>query len=255
MKKFHVYLVNHFNAEYMKRVFFLASSFMLAIMVAAFSSCNPPQSNPKKKFDVRLNKFNRSLRKADKTLDMMDALAAKKAIIEADYRTGKISETEARRRLSALNHQFNRQISGNKAPVPGSGLPLWAKNLGLAEPQNMVLDKTLSQVTTEDRSGGGFNSLTLVYKGSYRQAMHEARRIAALAKVPLAPEYRTAMEMKRKYGEEILKGAVYMNFEPGSTSRSRYNIAITVDPSGVLTISAADAQKMEEEMKSLKPAR
>ncbi len=240
---------------FMKRFCLLIFSLFLVSQVFVLSSCDTPSSNPKKKFDVRLNKFNRSLRKADKTLDMMDAMAARKALVEADYRAGKITEAEARRRLAAIDHQLGRQISGNKTTVSENGLPRWAKAIGLIEPQNMVLDKTLSQITAEDRSGAGFNSLTLVYKGTYQQAMQEARRIAAHAHVPLTPEYRTAMEMKRKYGDEILKGAVYMNFEPGGISRSHYNVAITVDPSGVLTLSAADAEKMDEEMKTLNPAK
>ncbi len=239
----------------MKKFPLFYTVFFFAGTVISLYSCDSPKSNQKKKFDVRLNKFNRSLRKADKTLDMMDAMAARKALVEADYRAGKITEAEARKRLAAINNQFNRKIAGTTAPVSVNGLPDWAKGLGLTEPKNMVLDKTLSQVTFEDRDGAGFNSLTLVYKGTYRQALAQARRIAALAKVPLTPEYRTAMEMKQKYGEEILKGVVYMNFEPGGKSPSGYNIAITVDASGVLTISAADAAKMEMEMKTLKPAR
>jgi len=224
-------------------------------VAVGFFSCGNPRSNSKKKFDVRLNKFNRSLRKADKTLDMMDAMAARKALVEADYRAGKISEAEARRRLAAIQHQYGQKMAGTRAAPAGAGLPAWAKALGLVEPKNMVLDKTLSQITTEDRNGDGFNSVTLVYKGSYQQAMAQAKRIAAMARVPLTPEYRTAMEMKKKYGEEILKGAVYMNFEPGRKSSSKYNIAITVDAAGVLTISATDAEKMEKEMQTLEPVK
>ena len=239
----------------MKRFSALLVSLIWGMIMFSLFSCGSPQSNPKKKFDVRLNKFNRSLRKADKTLDLMDAMAARKALVEADYRSGRITEAEARRRLAAINNQFNRKISGESTAAPGKGLPKWAKAIGLIEPQKMVLDKSLSQITSEDQNGGGYNSLTLVYKGSYRQAMAEARKIAAHANVPLTPEYRTAMEMKRKYGDEILKGAVYMNFEPGGrSSHSNYNIAITVDASGVLTITATDAVKMEKEMRSLKPA-
>jgi len=238
----------------MKRFSILAVSMFLVVVLFALFSCGSPHSNPKQKFDVRLNKFNRSLRKADKTLDMMDSITTSKAIVEAEYRAGKISEAEARRRLSAINNRFKQNVTGNGSSNATIGLPGWAKALGLTEPKNMVLDKSLSQITNEDKYQGGFNSLTLVYKGTYQQAMKEARRIAALANVPLAPEYKTAMELKRKYGEEILKGAVYMNFEPGGkSSTSKYNIAITVEKNGVLTITAADADKMEKELKTLKP--
>ncbi len=222
-------------------------------LVLTFYSCDSPNSNPKKKFDARLNKFNRSLRKADKTMDMMDNKASQKARVREEYSQGKITEAEAQRRLAAINDQYNRKIAGNSDNVQLMGLPGWAKALGLTEPKNMMFDKVHSQVTTENGREGGFNSLTLIYKGTYKQAMAQARQIAAKAKIPLAPEYKTAMEMKRKYGDEILKGAVYMNFELGAKDNPKYNIAITVDDKGVLTISATDGEKMEQELKTLNP--
>lgn len=220
-----------------------------------FFSCGSPHSNPKKKFDVRLNKFNRSLQKADKTMDMMDDRASRKAKVQEAYRQGKITEAEAQRRLAAIDNQYNRKVAANSGVAHKTGLPGWAKALGLTEPKNMILDKALSQVTNEDKREGGFNSLTLVYKGSYKQAMEQAEKVAAAAGIPLTPEYKTAMEMKRKYGDDILKGAVYMNFELGAKNNPKYNIAITVDDKGVLTISATDAVKMDREMKALNPGK
>jgi len=220
-----------------------------------FFSCGSPHSNPKKKFDVRLNKFNRSLQKADKTMDMMDDRVSRKAKVQEAYRQGKITKAEAQRRLAAIDDQYNRKAAANSGLVHKTGLPGWAKALGLTEPKNMILDKALSQVTNEDKREGGFNSLTLVYKGSYKQAMEQAEKVAAAAGIPLTPEYKTAMEMKRKYGDDILKGAVYMNFELGAKNNPKYNIAITVDDKGVLTISATDAVKMDREMKALNPGK
>jgi hypothetical protein len=228
---------------------------MLAVGMMLFAACGNPSSGSKKNFDARLNKFKRSLRKADKTLDLMDAMEARKAVVEADYKAGKISEDQARKRLAAIDRQYHQKLSKNSQTTSVTGLPNWAKAIGLIAPEKMVLDPSLSQVTTEESNGEGFNALTLVYKGTYDQAMQQAKRIAGMAGIPLAPEYRTAMEMKQKYGDEILKGAVYMNFAPGRVSRSKYNIAITVDKNGVLTISAADAAKMEQEMESLNPNR
>ncbi len=248
-----LHLKKFFNIEFMKRFSLPAIALLFIGIVFTFSSCGSPHSNPKKKFDVRLNKFNRSLRKADKTMDMMDDRASRKAKVQAAYRQGKITEAEAQKRLAAIDDQYNRKVAVNLGNVHGPGLPGWAKALGLTEPKNMVLDRVLSQATTEDRREGGFNSVTLVYKGSYKQAMEQAEKIASIAGIPLTPEYKTAMEMKRKYGDEILKGAVYMNFELGAKNNPKYNIAITVDEKGVLTISATDAEKMEQEMKALSP--
>ncbi len=237
----------------MKRFSVLVTALLLTGVIFTFFSCGPPHSNPKKKFDDRLNKFNRSLKKADKTMDLMDDMESRKAKVQADYRLGKITKAEVDKRLEAIESQYHRKVAGNSGNLHVLGLPGWAKALGLSEPENMVLDKALSQVTTEDGRGGGFRSVTLVYKGSYKQAMAQARKIAAMARVPLSPEYKTAMEMKEKYGDEIVKGAVYVNFEPGAANNPKYSIAITVDDKGVMTISATDAKKMEKEMNALEP--
>lgn len=239
----------------MKRFSVLAAALLLTGVIFTFFSCGSPHSNPKKKFDARLNKFNRSLKKADKTMDLMDDMESRKAKVQEDYRLGKITKAEAEKKLEVIDSRYNRKIAGNSGNLHVLGLPGWAKALGLSEPENMMLDKALSQVTAEDGSGGGFRSVTLVYKGSYRQAMAQARKIAALARVPLSPEYKTAMEMKEKYGDEIVKGVVYVNFEPGAANNPKYSIAITVDDKGVLTISATDAKKMEKEMNALEPVR
>jgi hypothetical protein len=239
----------------MKRFSLPAIALLFMGIIFTFFSCGSPHSNPKKKFDVRLNKFNRSLQKADKTMDMMDDRESRKAKVQEDYRKGEITKAVAQKRLSAIDNQYNRKVAVSSGNVHGSGLPGWAKALGLTEPKNMVIDKSLSQVTNEDKREGGFNSLTLVYKGSYKQAMEQAEKVAAKAGIPLTPEYKTAMEMKRKYGDDILKGAVYMNFELGAKNNPKYNIAITVDEKGVLTISATDAEKMDREMKALNPGK
>ncbi len=239
----------------MKRFSVLTITLLLTGVIFTFFSCESPHSNPKKKFDARLNKFNRSLKKADKTMDIMGDMESQKAKVQADYRLGKITRAESEKRLEAIDSQYNRKVAGNSGNLHVLGLPGWAKALGLSEPENMVLDKALSQVTTEDSKGSGFRSVTLVYKGSYKQAMEQARRVAARAGVPLSPEYKTAMEMKEKYGDEIVKGAVYVNFEPGAANNPKYSIAITVDEKGVLTISATDAKKMEKEINALEPIR
>jgi len=128
----------------------------------------------------------------------MDDRASRKAKVQEAYRLGKITEAEAQRRLAAIDDQYNRKVAVSSGSGHGSGLPGWAKALGLTEPKNMVMDKALSQVTNEDKREGGFNSLTLVYKGSYKQSMEQAEKVAAIAGIPLTPEYKTAMEMKAK---------------------------------------------------------
>ena len=80
-------------------------------------------------------------------------------------------------------------------------------------------------------------------------AMQQAAIIARNANVPLTKEYKSAFEMKKKFGEDIIKGAVYMNFELGDPVQPKYSIAITVGENGTLTVSATDSRGMEEHLK------
>lgn len=113
----------------------------------------------------------------------------------------------------------------------------------------MVLDSDYSQVTSETNPDEGFNSLLMVYKGNYDTAMKQAAIIAARARIPMTPEYRTILEMNAHSSkEDMIKGVAYMNFEPGAPNQPRYAIAITVSNKGVLTISATDTKKMEQQL-------
>jgi hypothetical protein len=113
----------------------------------------------------------------------------------------------------------------------------------------MAIDSDYSQITSERNPDEGYNSVLMVYKGSYANAMKQAAIIAARARIPMTPEYKTINEMnKQSNGEDIIRGVAYMNFEPGAPNQPKYAIAITVNDKGVLTISATDSRQMEEQL-------
>ncbi len=227
---------------------FIALYLLLGFLFVT-AACNPSKKpDDSKKFDVKLNKFERSIKKVDKTMRLMDDMDTKIAAVKKQRDAGKISDQEAQRRIDAINKTLGREVAHTTNKHPATDLPAWAKSLGLTLPQGLQLDKDFSQVTAENNPGEGFNSVTLVYHGPYLKAMQQASIIAGRARIPLAKEYKSAFEMKQKYGDEIIKGAVYMNFDLGAAQNPRYNIAITVDESGTLTISATDSKRMREQL-------
>jgi hypothetical protein len=215
-------------------------------------SCNPPRQNDAKKFDVKMNKFERSIKKVDKTIRMMDNMDARILEVKKQRDAGRISDKEAQRRIDAINKTLGREVAKSAKKTPVYDLPVWAKNLGITLPEGLTLDQDFSQITSENNPSEGFNSVTLVYRGNYMKAMQQASIIAGRARIPLTDEYKTAFEMKEKYGDEIIKGAVYMNFKLGASQNPRYTVAISVDESGTLTISVADSKKMKEQLETSK---
>ncbi len=235
----------------MKNIFSLSGLILVQVMFAltVLTSCEEQKPSDAHKFNKDLGTFNRTINRVDKTMDLIDSMQMAIDNLQKDLASGKISQAEAHERLNAINKKYGRQIARNSNYHPATGLPQWAKDLGLTEPQGMVLDKDFSQITSEDNEIEGYNSVTLVYKGRYNQAMKQAEIIARKAGIPMTKESKNAREMEKKYGEVIMKGAIYMNFELGGENNPRYNIAITVDENGTLTISATDRQKLEELMK------
>jgi len=182
----------------------------------------------------------------------MDNMDARILEVKKQRDAGRISDKEAQRRIDAINKTLGREVAKSTKKIPVYDLPGWAKALGLTLPEGLSLDQDFSQITSENNPQEGFNSVTLVYRGKYLNAMQQASIIAGKARIPLSDEYKTAFEMKQKYGDEIIKGAVYMNFKLGATQNPRYTVAVSVDESGTLTISAADSKKMKEQLETNK---
>ncbi len=223
--------------------------FLIAAFLVSLFSCKQHKPNNTDNFNNRLKEFKKNINKVDNTITMVDSLDKQQAQINADRDAGKISDSEAKKKLDLLDRTLGRKVARTTNLHPARTLPDWARALGLRMPVGMELDTDYSQVTSEKNEDEGFNSVVLVFKGDYHHAMQQAALIAGDAHVPLTKEYKTAFEMKEKYGEEIIKGAVYMNFELGAPVQPKYAIAITVSETGTLTISATDSKGMENHLK------
>lgn len=210
------------------------------VAVMLLMSCDEAETKKSKDFQQNLNSFNNTMTKLDSTFDLMDSMQLEADKVEEERALGMISDSEAVEKLNQINNTLGRKIAKTSNFHPVSGLPQWAKQLGLSEPTGMVLDKDYSQITSEDNDNEGFNSVTLVYHGNYDVAMKQSEIIAKKAHIPISKDYEDAMILSEKYNIETIKGASYLNFELGSDNNPRYNISITVKDDGTLTINATD---------------
>jgi hypothetical protein len=221
--------------------------FPLIIILFLFllSGCDEKKETDAKDFNKNLKSFNKSINRLDKTMDVIDKMDEEMSKVERMKNSGAITENEAFKREDIIRKKYTRELSEisseNKTPVV---LPAWAVRLGLTLPENMKADETLSQATSQGDEAEGYNSFTFVFRGDYNIAMRQAKKIAALARIPEGKDYREAKKLSEQLDIEPLKGAVYMNFEIGKEDDIRYHIAITVDESGVLTISATDMKQL-----------
>ncbi|MBE0649379.1 MAG: hypothetical protein IH595_00930 [Bacteroidales bacterium] len=227
----------------------LLNFILIAAFLVGLYSCKQHKPDTTENFNTKLQEFKKNINKVDNTITMVDSLEKQRTRINDERDAGKITDSEAKRKLDVLDSTLGRKVAKSTNLHPAKSLPDWASELGLRMPVGMELDTDYSQITSEKNDDEGFNSVVLVFKGDYNTAMKQAAIIARDAHVPLTKEYKTAFEMKEKYGEEIIKGAVYMNFELGDPIQPKYSIAITVSENGTLTISATDSKGMESHLK------
>jgi len=211
-------------------------------------SCDEPVEDDSKDFQQNLNSFNNTIDELDNTLDLMDSMQQKINDIEEQRALGKISDEDAILKLNHINNTLGRQIAQTSSTGSIVGIPVWAKQLGLTEPANMSFDRDYSQSTSENNNSEGFNSIILVYKGNYEEAIKQAGIIAQKANIPMSQDYKDALILSKEYDIETIKGASYMNFEFGSDNNPRYNISITVDDNGTLTINATDTYALMKQL-------
>jgi len=221
--------------------------YFTAILLLIYS-CDEPESKDDKIFQENLNSFNNRMSKLDSTLALMEELQNEVDKVEKDKALGKISEAEANAKLNQINNSLGRELSRVSKTNPVNGLPTWAKQLGLTEPTGMILDGDFCQTTSENNKTEGFNSVMLVYNGEYNHAISQAGIIADKAGIPMSQAYKDALILSQEYDIESIKGASYMNFEIGSDNNPKYNISITVDDNGTLSINATDTDALIREL-------
>jgi len=166
---------------------------------------------------------------------------------------GEISEEDATEIVEGLSEEFEEMSEMMEQDLV-TGLPDWAKELGLTEPKGLELDQDLSSATSADSPNGSINSVTLVYTGDYETSMKEAEKIATTANIPLNKEFEMAKELQENLPEalrgsvdlEDIKGVVYTNYEMTTLNEVEYPISINVEEDGTLTISTYNQTQLLE---------
>jgi hypothetical protein len=227
----------------------------MAVFVLLFlTQCDPPKEESETdKFEKELKTFNNRMDNIGQTMEILDAMQNELDEVEQLRAQGKISDEEYSSRSNEIKDTYGRAIARRDNTSPVSGLPQWTRDLGLSEPVGLMLDQEFSQITSVDNPDEGFNSVLLVYSGNYNIAMQEAQRIANQARIPLSKDFLDAKEITELYGSTPIKGVAYMNFDP-FVKDAPINISITVDETGMLTISAVNVEQMSNQFERTRPS-
>lgn len=230
----------------MKRII---QSVVFSSLILLVTACLPEEKSESEKFENQLESFNQSMENIGTTMDMVDAMQAEIETIERKRALGELTDKEADKQLNEVKETYGRVIARRSNVNPATALPTWARQLGLSEPVGLTLDPDYSQLTSIKNADEGFNSVLLVYSGDYNTAMREAKRIAAEAEIPLSKDYKQAVELAKTYSSTPIRGIAYMNFDP-FVSDADFNVSITVDDTGMLTISAVNVQQMQKQFQT-----
>ncbi len=166
--------------------------------------------------------------------DAMIKFGEKQQKIGEQLNAGEITESEVQSKMRKYTKE-SKIATGKKMPT---GLPGWAKKIGLTEPKGMEVDEVYSTENSVDNPHEGFNSIDLIYNGDYDVAMVEAKKIAGKANIPIDKMWETATKLHKD-----IKGISYTNL----TSKAddfEYRISIVVDKEGELKISATNDKQM-----------
>jgi hypothetical protein len=156
-----------------------------------------------------------------------------------------------RHEYDSISNLLRLQISNTEASKDEAHnldkIPDWVSKLGITQPTGMKFDPTFSDYTSEDSPSEGFNSVSLVYDGTYEVAVAEAKKIAESAKLTLAKTLkqrgRPIAKAKTKNNPEIS----YLNYSLGNTDKD-FLVSVQVMPSGRLTIMVTNRKQLDERL-------
>jgi hypothetical protein len=203
----------------------------IVFLVLVLAGCQQPDSKRELKSDDRI--------------EVPEILKNEAGEIEEQYENREISLGQYKLQMAELLDEAERLQLRMDNLSEAEYLPEWALEVGLSIPKGLKIVPEFSHMTSQDDRSEMFNSITLVYEGDYETAMAEAKRIAESAGIPQSTSWQKNMEMSKKLGNPVSKGITYMNYDFGMNEEVEYLMVVEVDPSGKLTISAADARQMK----------
>jgi len=212
----------------------------LVTIVAAFLCVLSTSCEPGKKSDTEKERID-SLKIA------LDSAETGLLTLEKKYHSGLLTYKRYIKRKILYDKAYQEvsiQLGGLHRAYK---LPGWALNLGLMEPNGILLDSTLSQETSAERPQEGFNSITLVYISSPDSARMWADSIAYTAGLAKADEYlirsKKASSIKAAGGP----GVTYLNYNLKPDDKD-YLVSVQADEEGILTITATNMKQLNEKL-------
>jgi len=172
--------------------------------------------------------------------------------LEDDLVAGNITKLEFDSLSNILRTKLERSAALQDESHNPDKMPDWVTILGVTEPDGMKFDQVFSNYTTVNDPAEGFNSVSLVYSGSYEKAMEEAARIAANAKLSIGGVFKAKGSPVKSDGLNSLNGISYVNYGL-SKSDQDFLISVQVEPSGLLTIMVTDNKQLNERLLAYEP--
>ena len=151
--------------------------------------------------------------------------------LEDGLETGNITQHEYDSLSDLLRIQIRRNDALKETPQKSEIIPEWATKLGISAPVAMLFDPDFSDYTSVDDPSDGFNSVSLVYSGSYNTAIEEAARIAADAKLSVGGIFKSKGSPVKSAVKKSKLTVSYMNYSLDETDLD-YLISVRVEPSG-----------------------
>jgi len=131
-------------------------------------------------------------------------------------------------------------------------IPEWVTRLGISAPNGMKYDQIFSSFTSIDDPSEGFNSVSLIYTGSYDVAVSEAERIAANASLSIAGNLKAKGRPVKKDIPVIAPSVNYLNYSLEDADKD-FLISVQVESSGRLIIMVTDNKQLKYRLLAYEP--
>jgi len=165
--------------------------------------------------------------------------------LEDDLESGYITNSEYDSLAGLLRIQIERINAVSEENRNPDKMPEWVSKLGISEPVGLKFDPVFSNYTSAEDPTEGFNSVSLVYTGSYETAVNEAARIAIGANLFVAGNFKAKGSPAKKVSPITNSEISYLNYSLGNTDKD-FLISVQVEPSGRLIIMVTDNKQLND---------
>jgi hypothetical protein len=172
--------------------------------------------------------------------------------LEDDLVTGSITKHEFDSLSDILRIQIKRSEALTDESHTPDKIPDWVIKLGIKEPEGMKFDQDFSNSTSIADPSEGFNSVSLVYTGSYDKAIEEAAKIAANAKLSVGGVFKAKGSPVKPDAKNVNSGISYVNYSLEKSDHD-FLISVQVEPSGLLTIMVTDNKQLNDCLLAYEP--